>query len=230
MSDSKRSFTVLVADAKYNSGPDKGKRIEEVGRYRNADPQSAGKKAASRLFNESGLDDVTFILRETTRGSDNLHYVYRVQNKKLPKPVTYTRKTKLPDGKIEEQEIVQTHKKEIKSIRDETELRTLYNRLNMSFPHDVQDSDGKKKTLKRQSMKKITEKKKSSKTGGALADTAAPVEDSQEGGSTQCCQHSPVEFEAAGAPVESFGDLSKSQADQKLQEMMESREKFLNEA
>jgi hypothetical protein len=30
MAKSKRFYTILVADAKYNSGPDTGKRIEET--------------------------------------------------------------------------------------------------------------------------------------------------------------------------------------------------------
>ena len=48
-----RFFTIEVADAKFAAGGDKGKRIENIGRYSSSNPLSAGRKAATRLYGEA---------------------------------------------------------------------------------------------------------------------------------------------------------------------------------
>ena len=139
-----RFFNILAADATYKSGAHRGKTIKEtkrpIGRYKEIKPWLAAEKAAKRLFKLSGLNDVTFVLRETTSGSEKGHYVFRAQKEELPTPVTFTYKNEHlgSDGKMHELEfdIVQTHKTELDPIRNSTDLRRLYKRLNVAFPRD----------------------------------------------------------------------------------------------
>ena len=139
-----RFFNILVADATYKSGAHRGKPIKEtkrpIGRYKAIKPWIAAHKAAKRLFKLSGLNDVTFVIRETTSGSDKGHYVYSARIEELPTPVTYTYKNQHlgSDGKMHELEfdIVQTHKTELDPIRNSTDLRRLYKTLNVALPPD----------------------------------------------------------------------------------------------
>lgn len=187
-----RFFTIEVADAKFAGGGDKGKRIENIGRYSSSNPLSAGRKAATRLYGEANADSVVFILRETTRGSGNPHFVYSAEKKRLAKPVTYTRKSKLPDGTEKEDTITKTHENHVRAVRGENELRAFYKKLDIPFPADVID-DSKAGSKKRSSKAKSKTKGGS----GCLADTAAPlVEGGQDGGTagSQCCQAAPADF------------------------------------
>lgn len=220
-----RFFTIEVADAKFATGADKGKRIENIGRYSSSNPLSAGRKAATRLYGEAKVNSVTFILRETTRGSGNPHFVYSAEKKKLANPVTYTRKTTLPDGSEKEDSITKTHENHVRAVRGETELRNFYKKLNIPFPADVID-DSKTSSKKTSSKPKSGSKPKSKTRGGAsLADTAAPVEETgvayegqgngQGGGSanSQCCQAAPADLSAAGHILSSDEQLAAHQAE-----------------
>ena len=189
-----RFFTIEVADAKFADGADKGKRIENISRYSSSNPLSAGRKAATRLYGEAKVGAVMFILRETTRGSGNPHFVYSAEKKALAKPVTYTRKSKLPDGTEKEDTITKTHENHVRAVRGENELRAFYKKLDIPFPADVIDDSkagSKKKSSKARSGKSKT------KGGASLADTAEPLgEDAQDGGTadTQCCQAAPADL------------------------------------
>jgi hypothetical protein len=78
----KRSFTIAKSSTGFSGG-----------RYRGTQPLVAAKKAARAAMKNKG-DECTFILRETTRGSDKKEFSYKAMWKKLstPKPRT------LPDG------------------------------------------------------------------------------------------------------------------------------------
>lgn len=210
-----RFFTIEVADAKFASGGDKGKRIENIGRYSSSNPLSAGRKAATRLYGEAKVDSVMFILRETTRGSGNPHFVYSAEKKKLANPVTYTRKSKLPDGTEKEDSITKTHENHVRAVRGENELRAFYKKLDIPFPADVID-DSKTGSKKKSSKPKSASKPKSKSKGGGLADTAAPVEGdegNQEGGTadSQCCQAAPADL--SGQAISSAEQVSAHEAE-----------------
>jgi hypothetical protein len=226
-----RFFTIEVADAKFAAGPNKGVRIENVGRYSSSNPLSAGRKAATRLYGEAKADSVVFILRETTRGSGNPHFVYSGAKKKLPAPVSYTRKSKLPDGSVKEDTITKTHENQVRAIRGENELRALYKKLDIPFPADIVD-DSKTSSKKRSSKGKTASRnvgggaRRSYKKrgGGDLADTAAPVDFGaeaadasvdQEGGTagSQCCQAAPADLSDQGHLISTGGQIS-AHADQ----------------
>ena len=219
-----RFFTIEVADAKFAAGGDKGKRIENIGRYSSSNPLSAGRKAATRLYGEAKADSVMFILRETTRGSGNPHFVYSAEKKRLAKPVTYTRKSKLPDGTEKEDTITKTHENHVRAVRGENELRAFYKKLDIPFPADVVD-DSKAGSKKRSS------KTKTKTRGGSvvLADTAAPLdgadaEGAQDGGTadSQCCQAAPADLSDGAHTLSTGGQIAAHQAElQRANQMSE---------
>lgn len=223
--DSKsRFFTIEIADAKFQSGPNKGKRIESIGRYESSNPLSAGRKAATRIYGESGADAVTFMIRETTRGSGNPIFVYAAEKKKLKTPVSYTRKTEQPDGSVKEDVITKTTKNHVRAVRDQDELRAFYKKIDLPFPADIVDDDdddkpsSKKKSRSKKpgsSRSKPKSKKAKTKGGGALCDTAAPAEfedykppAKQSGGTTSCCQAAPADATDPAHLITTGGDIS----------------------
>ena len=221
-----RFFTIEVADAKFAAGGDKGKRIENIGRYSSSNPLSAGRKAATRLYGEANADSVMFILRETTRGSGNPHFVYSAEKKRLSKPVTYTRKSKLPDGTEKEDTITKTHENHVRAVRGENELRAFYKKLDIPFPADVVD-DSKPGSKKRSSKAKTNAKTKTRGGSALLADTAAPFGDGvgdvgdvggdggQDGGTagSQCCQAAPADLSDGAHSLSTGGQISAHRAE-----------------
>lgn len=213
---SERFFTIEVADAKFASGPMKGKRIENIGRYKSNTPVSAGRKAATRIYGEANVTSATFVLRETTRGSGNPVFVYTGEKKKLDKEVSYTRKKTLPDGSVVDETITKTHDNQVKAVRGDAEIRAVYKKLDLPFPSDVSTDQ------------KVASKRRRLRGGGHpnLADTAYPLSSqganatatmamdrqytmdgsdykpsdvnvasrNMKGGSSQCCQTSPAHF------------------------------------
>lgn len=237
-----RFFTIEVADAKYAAGPSKGKRIENVGRYSSSNPLSAGRKAATRLYGEAKLDSVVFILRETTRGSGNPHFVYSGEKKKLAAPVSYTRKSRLPDGTVKEDTITKTHENQVRAIRGENELRALYKKLDIPFPADIVDDSKKRSSKAKSASRKVgggARRPHKKRGGGDLADTAAPVENpaeagdasvEQEGGtaSSQCCQAAPAD---QAHLISTGGQISAHAAElEKANQMSEAAKQAANEA
>ena len=78
MSD-KRSFTVVHSSIKQTGG-----------RYRGDTPFRAAKHAAKILFKSTRSNEVTFCIRETTRGSDHKEYSYTAERKARAKPLDLT--------------------------------------------------------------------------------------------------------------------------------------------
>jgi hypothetical protein len=73
----KRTFTVKSSGIKKNGG-----------RYISQAPSAAAKKAATKLFKKASASrsQITFELRETTRGSDNKTFKYTGRRTKLATP------------------------------------------------------------------------------------------------------------------------------------------------
>jgi hypothetical protein len=256
--DNKRYFQIMVSDAKFAQGPMKGKRIENTGRYESKTPLSAGKKAAGRIFRDAGVSSATFILRETTSGSSKLSFVYFAEKRKLKDPKKITRRKKLDDGTFEEGSDVVltiTHQNHVEAILGESEKRAVYKKLDIPFPSDtVVAAKNSKKSSKKSSGKSRT------RTGGGIADTAYPVRESSmiagststmgmdshytmdgsdykpsmTGGSTQCCQTSPVNFDGKIlGGTEAMVAASASTGSDQVKLAMDSataasRERFLN--
>lgn len=64
------------------------------GRYKSSSPAGAAKKAANRLYQKSknmqkfkNIKRITFVIRETTSGSDKAEYNYKASRTKLKKPL-----------------------------------------------------------------------------------------------------------------------------------------------
>ena len=92
MTEKSKSFTIAGSGTKFTGG-----------RYmsKNGDVASAAKKAGARLFRDltesqiklrekKGLKGIKFILKETTRGSKNETYTFKVTRVTLAKPITRT--------------------------------------------------------------------------------------------------------------------------------------------
>lgn len=78
---SERSFTIDSSQTKSKGG-----------RFISADPGSAAKKAARRLFRETPKrQQIRFALRETTRGSDRGLFYYSATKSKLSSPIVVKR-------------------------------------------------------------------------------------------------------------------------------------------
>ena len=92
MTAKSKSFTIVGSGTKFVGG-----------RYmsKNGDVASAAKKAGARLFRDltesqiklrekKGVKGIKFILKETTRGSKNETYTFKVERITLSKPITRT--------------------------------------------------------------------------------------------------------------------------------------------
>lgn len=79
--EDKRTFTIDSSNVQ-----------EKGGRYTSKNPISAAKKAASQLFKKAAKSktQITFELRETTKGEDKKIHKYTAKRVKLAKPKVIT--------------------------------------------------------------------------------------------------------------------------------------------
>ena len=73
------------------------------GRYTGLTPYQAANKALSKYYREDGEKaqvEITFSIRESTRGSKRTVYTYNGRREKLETPVEYTIKGKDGDRKV----------------------------------------------------------------------------------------------------------------------------------
>lgn len=102
--DGKRSFKALLP------GSD-----QFEGRYTGLTPYQAANKALSKYFREAGdaaQADITFSIRESTRGSKRTVYTYNGRREKLATPVEYTIK-----GKDGERTVVKEYKNRLTKVK-----------------------------------------------------------------------------------------------------------------
>lgn len=92
------------------------------GVYKSDSPFSAAKKAASQLFKKAAkmpkfknIRKITFVLRETTSGSDKTEYHYKAGRIKLAQPITRV---------INGVEIINRYKTHIDSIEGQTKVKS----------------------------------------------------------------------------------------------------------
>lgn len=77
------------------------------GRYTGATPKAAASKAFTKHIQAGGKSPATFVIRESTRGSEHKEHRYRAERVKLEETVSY----KLPNGKT----IVRRYKNVVKA-------------------------------------------------------------------------------------------------------------------
>jgi hypothetical protein len=102
----KRSFKAMLP------GSDKFE-----GRYTGLTPYQAANKALSKYYRESSetvksADEITFSIRESTRGSKRSVYTYNGRREKLEKPVEYTIK-----GKDGDRTVVKEYKNRLTKVK-----------------------------------------------------------------------------------------------------------------
>lgn len=69
------TYTVFESDIDFTGG-----------RYKSNIPSNAAKKAANRMFRTTNKKSLTFVIRQTTHGTDKKLYKYRAHRKELDKP------------------------------------------------------------------------------------------------------------------------------------------------
>ena len=87
------------------------------GRYTGLTPYQAANKALSKYYREAGEtvksnSEITFSIRESTRGSKRTVYTYNGRREKLATPVEYTIK-----GKDGERKVVKEYKNRLTKVK-----------------------------------------------------------------------------------------------------------------
>jgi len=102
--DGKRSFKALLPGS-----------AEFEGRYTGLTPYQAANKALSKYYREAGdkaSTEITFSIRESTRGSKRTVYTYNGRREKLATPVEYTIK-----GKDGERTVTKAYKNRLTKVK-----------------------------------------------------------------------------------------------------------------
>lgn len=91
------------------------------GHYKSKIPSGAAKKAATRMFRTTNKKSISFVIRQTTQGSDKKLYKYKAQKKELDKPIVIVIKGKEIVYKykidIEPLELVENHVLKVKQTK-----------------------------------------------------------------------------------------------------------------
>ena len=84
------------------------------GRYTGLTPYQAANKALSKYYRENteNVSEITFSIRESTRGSKRTVYTYNGRREKLATPVEYTIK-----GKDGERTVVKEYKNRLTKVK-----------------------------------------------------------------------------------------------------------------